>query len=90
MYVFLLLDCVRLTETGPSRQVSVKPCDSVLMNTISSGRVQGQSPSRIAWQSSARPQEVKRGGGTNQASLDSLASIICERIGILPILVSVC
>ena len=32
----------------------------------------------------ARPQQARTRGGTNQASLEPLASIICERIGTLP------
>src|SRR5262245_44325519 len=42
----------------------------------------------ITWDSqtvfSARPQQAKDRGGTYQASLEPLASIKCERIGILP------
>ena len=33
----------------------------------------------------ARPQRVKGGGGTYQASLEPLASITCERIVTLPL-----
>jgi hypothetical protein len=34
--------------------------------------------------SRARPQRARKRGGTYQASLEPLASINCERIGILP------